>query len=357
MPAPPKPKIAHPTAGVVAAIRAEAKQATAEDDELEEPIDESLESADNEQPEVLAEPKIAVPAPVVAEFIPPPEKSECVEVSFVLAMIALTLAGVGLVASQFPYGRYVTVGMAALGLIIGIFAWATADRRWQWPVAGIGLSAAALILATVLPGWLGLSEWRPPVAIVDDSTLIKVMPYDGGPARVAEDGWVDATQGAWQHGDLRVTLTAAWVSKIELVATKDKPPSKEKPKSPKDKMLQISLRLANVGASRRLDYGSWVQSPPNGESPARLWQSSPKADVPKALLPATFEKGWDVEGRGVKASLYPGMSSDDRLVFEAPSPDADYLRLELPPWVFGNVGDQPIETVRFHVPRSMISFR
>jgi hypothetical protein len=354
MPAPAKPAIPHPTAGVVAAIRAEAKRAVVEPEELEEPC-----AADVEQPNELVEASKIPPRKLkIAEFIPPPAKTEGVEVSFVLAMIAMAFAGIGLVASQIPYGRYVAVGMTGLGLLIGLIAWATADRRWQLPVGGIVFNAVALVLATVLPGWLGLSAWRPPVAIVDDSTLIKVMPFDGGPARVAEDGWVDATQGAWQHGDLRVTLTAAWVAKINLVPAKDKPPGKEKPKPPKDKMLQIGLRLANVGPARRLEYGSWNQTPPAGASPVRLWQFSSTAELsPQTLLPATFEKGWDVEGRGVKSTLFPGMNGNDLLVFEAPSPQIEYLRLELPPWVFGNVADPAIETVRFQIPRSMIEFR
>jgi hypothetical protein len=363
MPKPPKPAIPHPTSGVVAAIRAEARKAAPIPEELiEPPEDEAAISGEIEESDESAEipskkNERRSPIPVIAELKAPPARDQSVEPSYFLSLIAIAAAGIGLVASQFPYGRYGTVGLGAIGLVVGLFAWATADRRWQLPVAGIGLNALVLFLATVLPGWLGLSMWRPPVSIIDDATLIKVIPYDGTQAVVAEDGWVDATKGAWQHGDLRVTLTAAWVGKVDLVQTKDKPASNEKPKPPKDKLLQISLRLANVGASRRLEYGSWNQTPADG-MPVRLWQVTPAAEQSQKVLSlATFEKGWDVEGRGVKSTLFPGMNGDDRLVFEAPSPDVEYLRLELPPWAFGSVTDQPIETVRFHVPRSMIKFR
>jgi hypothetical protein len=358
MPAPSKQPIPHPTTGIVAVIRAQGRKAPPQVKELDvPPVDDSTDSAEIEQSdESIDESAPRRPATIVADLEPPPDLNEAVQLSFVLAMIAIALAGIGLVASQLPYGRFVTVGFAVLGLLVGLFAFATADRRWQLPVTGLGLNAVTLILATLLPGWLGLSDWRPPVNIVDDSTLIKVMPYDGGQAQVAEDGWVDATKGTWQHGDLRVTLTAAWVGKVDLVHGKDKASIKDRSNAPKEKKLQISLRLANVGAARRLEYGSWNQTPPADASPVRLRQFSSKAQLPsQVLLPATFEKGWDVQGRGVKCTLFPGMTGDDLLIFEVPSSDADYLRLELPPWVFGNT-DPPIESVRFHIPSSMIKF-
>ena len=323
MPVPKKPTIPHPTSGVVAEIRAEARQAAADFDEPDELVDEhsGAEPESNDSGVSVAGSSPSPKAPLIVDLAEPPEASEGVHTSFALSMITISLAGIGLLASQFPYGRFGTVGLAIVGLFFGLFALATADRKWHWPATGLGLNAFALILATLLPNWLGMSAWRPPVNIVDDATLVKIMPYDGGPAMVAEDGWVDATKGSWQQGDLRVTLTAAWVSKVELVALKDKAPANARANLSKDKKLQITLRLSNVGASRRLEYGSWDQATPADAAPVRLVQFNSTAEpAQRVLLPARFEAGWNVAGRGIKSTLFPGAMSDDLLVFDALPP-------------------------------------
>jgi hypothetical protein len=359
MPVPAKPLIPHPTTGIVASIRAETKKQSSPTELLDESAaNESSQTEElDDRGELVEQAAPVSKAPVVIDMPAPPEAEEDVQVSFVLAMIAISLAGIGLVASQFPYGRIGTVALCAIGLVVGFFAMATVDRRWRWPVVGMSINAVALVLATLLPNWLGISAWRPPASIIDDETLVKMMPYGGGPAVVAEDGWVDASKGSWQLGDLRVTLMTAWVGVPDFVLSKDKSKNEVRPKPPKEKKLQISLRLANVGAARRLEYGSWNETAPKEAVPVRLWQTSNAVElVPKSLATATFEGGWDVTGRGAKATIFPGMTCDDLLIFDAPAPEADALRLELPPWAFG-VTDKPIETVKIQIPRSMIKSR
>jgi hypothetical protein len=52
------------------------------------------------------------------------------------------------------------------------------------------------------------------------------------------------------------------------------------------------------------------------------------------------------------ASVHPGKSVEDVVVFEEPVARAEYLRLELPASAFGGTGK-----LRFQIPKSMIERR
>src|SRR5262249_27866525 len=92
---------------------------------------------------------------------------------FVPALTAITLGGIAFGASQFPYGRFATVGLGAIGVFFGVSALLIATRR-ALPGIGTAISGLALFLALVLPDWLGITSWRP-VALPEENKMPRAV--------------------------------------------------------------------------------------------------------------------------------------------------------------------------------------
>jgi len=260
--------------------------------------------------------------------------------SFAMALIAIILAGVGLGLSQVPFGRFVTVVLAAIGLVVGGLALLIAERGRLWPAVSTLANAVALLLITLLPSWLGLESWWP-APIDDDPNQVKAVAFEGGKlSQPAADGdWIDASKLSWQRRDVRVTVFEVRIGPVRLKGPK------EKLKDTKEKYILIGLRVRNSGVARMFEYRTWNAKPATPESPVVKLTDS----AGKELKPAVFDDGWDVPGRGESASLRPTMSVDDILVFEAPKEAIEHLKLELP-FEFGD----PAPPVRLLIPKAMI---
>ncbi len=287
-----------------------------------------------------AEPTSAREKVAFASYRPEPEPEA--ESIFSLAMVAFALAGAASVASQIThYGRFGTVGLAMLGVVLSFLGLISAFRGRRWPALALGVNVVIILLVTILPSWLALDSWWPR-KVVSDRGMTKVRPLDGGAASMLEGGWLDVSKGAWQRDDVLVTFTSAWVSKVELVGPKGNR------KYSKDKLLQIGLKFTNIGAARRIEYRSWQQQSPPDAQPLVATDSTGKA-----LAPAKFEDVWAPSNYAKDGAMLPGKNHEDLLIFDAPDPQAEYVRLELPILAFGDRG-QPI---RLHIPKSLIAAR
>ena len=325
-----------------AAIASPAKPAVSDPTPLPAGIisDETLES--EAVPPLPAEP---APEPrrekiAIMTYRPAPEPET--ESIFSLAMFAFILAGAALFASQITrYGRYATVALAMLGVFLAFLALISAYRGRRWPALALAANLLTILLITVLPGWLALDSWWP-AKVVNDAGMTKVRPLNGGASGMLEGGWLDVSQGAWQRDDMLIAFSRAWVGKVEMVGPKDKR------QVSKSKALVVGLKFTNVGAARRIEYRSWQRpAPPDAPLPVATDSTG------KVLAAMKIDEGWEVPSHATNGTMLPGKSHEDWLLFEAPDPKAEYVRLELPSWAFGDKG----EPVRLHIPKSLIGAR
>jgi hypothetical protein len=322
--------IAHPatrTAPVAVAETAPHPAAPAGRDEPGRPPD----------PDPTPEPA-AAPPPVVRYVAPPaPATSNAPDPGLAWGLVALAVAGVGLAGSQLPYGRFITVGLGGVALLLALGGVLAADRKRLVPAAAAGVAALAVVLAVALPGWLGHSSWRP-VEVEDRSGLVLSVGHNAGDRLPAE--WVDAGKASWQRDDVRVTVRFATVGPIEVAGPKSQK------KWTKEKVLQIGLRVANVGVARQFEFQGWSANAPAAAAPV-LTDSAGKAVPAKK-----FDAGWEPAARPEHKPLFPGKTAEYLLVFEPPGKSAGDLRLELPAAAFG--GEVP---VKLRIPASFVGNR
>ena len=273
-----------------------------------------------------------VSRPAVAE--PEAEPTDPVRVATVVAFV---LAGVGLLVSHLPYGRFGTVAVCTIGALLAAACWLAA-RKPKYPAVATGLNAAVLLVALVLPGWLGLDSWRP-VPVDRESQTVQAFGPDGLSA--VQDEWIPADR-AWQLEDVRVRVSEVSLGQIELVG-----PAGQRKWSRK-RYLQVRVRVSNVGVARMIEFRGWDPNPPKDTPGPKLTDADGKA-----LTPATFDPGWKpAAGRPDPVPLLPARGADQTFVFEAPAGPPGRLRLELPGAAFGL--DQP---AKFQIAPSQINTR
>lgn len=256
------------------------------------------------------------------------------------ALAAITLAGVGLAASQLPYGRLLTAGLGGVGLLVALLGVLAAERKKLLPAAACGMGGLAVLLAVAFPGLLGQTGWLPP-RVEDTSRVVLSVGHEGGDRAPAE--WVDGSRASWQQDDVKVSVIHAKtkLEPVELVG-----PNGQK-KVTKDRFLQIGLRVVNAGVARSFEFQGWSASSPAGTAP-RLTDSAGKS-----LSVKRFDPGWEPAAAGPDhKALFPGKQAEYVLVFDPPGKGAEYVRLELPGAAFG--GENP---VRLQIPASFIVAR
>jgi hypothetical protein len=275
------------------------------------------------EPTALSEPRLSV-----SELrVPLVEDSKVSDPVRAPTLIAFTLAGVGLILSQLPYGRFGTVGLAAIGLAIAATSWVAAQRPLL-PAAATILNLAVLVVAFLLPSWLGLGSWRPKPVDKDAHT---VRAYGNQGIENVAGEWIPADKG-WQLDDIKVMIRNTSLGPIELTG-----PKGEK-RLTKKQYLQVRVRVGNGGVKRLIEFKGWETN---------IVRMSDHAG--RVLQPATTETGWEGPVRVEPASLPPGRAADQVFVFEAPASQVEYLRLELPGSAFG-----ANEPVRFQIVASQI---
>jgi hypothetical protein len=176
----------------------------------------------------------------------------------------------------------------------------------------------------LLPSWLGLAPWRP-IKENQENRTVQVVSTEG--LQKPEGEWVDIDK-VWQFDDVRVKGTAT-LSSIELQGPKGQIAWSKK------QYIQIHVKVANVGVARPIQFQGW-------DTAGVQFTDSTGKPVP----PARFENGWFPTEFHKPATLTPGKLADWVLLFEAPTPPIEYLRLELPGAAYG----VPEAPVRFQIP-------
>lgn len=248
------------------------------------------------------------------------------------ALIAMIFFGLAVAATQFPYGRFSGPGLAALGLLVGLFSLG-AENRARWiGAAAIALNGMVIALVFLAASWIGLEPWKKPIPPGGERGP-QTLAHGTGVAAPAE--WVDAAGGSWAYGDLRVTVVSATISPVELVG-----PSGAKRMS-KEPCSTIVVRVANDGVERRIELRGWAA----GGDGAEL--TDPTGTQLKVKH---FDAGWVAAVRATPGvGLFPGKTADVPLLFDAPTGKPDFLRLKLPGDAFGIT-----EPIRFKLPNTFV---
>lgn len=244
-----------------------------------------------------------------------------------VALATLAAFGLAMLMTQLPYGRFVAVPLAAVGAVVaGLTLFGLEAQRWLgW--AGVGLNAAALTLALLLPSWLGMSGWVPLADPEAGPKLVTAVGRDGSLPKAA--AWVNAAQAVWEQGDVRVAVTGVEVVTLE--------PTAKSAERRRERGLRVGLKLTNVGVARAIDFDAWAGVPttPPAVGPT-LTTAAGVALAPKPMPTAG------------KVAVFPGKSAECVLWFALPTA-VEELRLDLPPTAF-----QGAEPVRFSIPSNMI---
>jgi HEAT repeat protein len=232
------------------------------------------------------------------------------------------------------------------GALVIVAAAVTAEVRRSVGIAIAGLFAIPLVLllsgaatwgvtAATGPGGFSIGNGPPPI----EPPPIEPPPSTGRkPPPPPETEWVDASKQAIRLGDVRVRVTEVTIDHVrgkdgggEFVSS--------------EKHLAVRVRLENLGDRRAITYDGW------GTAGTAASDQVPRLhdDLGAACKRVTFGAGALATGQVESASVAPGASVQDLLLFEPPADATRPLRLELPARNFGGTGQ-----VRFAIPREMV---
>jgi hypothetical protein len=240
----------------------------------------------------------------------------------VVALSSLCLVCVAVIATLFPFGRLISAVIAGVGLLGGLASLGAEGRARLAGGLAIGIHLLILTVVLIAPSWLGLDSWQL-IPIEDKPPPPQAFSHDNKHGTTLAQ-WVDSSSASWQFKDVRVTINSATVAPLEIAD------SKGLKRKSKEQYLQLVLFVKNIGAQRPVDMTGWAI----GLNPE---QAQLTDSAGRSIKPATFEEGWQPEPPVNKPldRLYPGKGSEIRLIYSAPQPRIDFLRLALPGTTFG----------------------
>lgn len=145
-------------------------------------------------------------------------------------------------------------------------------------------------------------------------------------------------------GDVRVDLLSASVGKVPLTER-----FTDRQTESEDDLLLIKLRVSNESQRKKIDFRSWMSDFPSLlDGPAAKLTDESENRYRQIRFGATSR----VVGTESSASIYPGKSIEDAVVFEPPVEGAETLRLVLSAKLFGAEG-----AIRFESPASELQRR
>jgi hypothetical protein len=257
---------------------------------------------------------------------------------------SFSLGSYAFLTGALMHERFLTLGLGLAGLLCGVVGLFLSFSKQQVSLlasAGLIVSLPPVLVAVLVPDWLGIHLLGNPSKSVAPSGIAALGPTGRSDFRRATEGeeiWVDASQDALHLGDLRLRVCSAVVGLVEFEPNKGK-------KTPMMRGLTVGLRLTNAGLTRKISYMGRGGDSPDAKPILR-------DDNGKSYALKTFSSGWIVKGHANDAAIPPGRSLDDVLVFEPPPATIRYLRLELPASAAGVTGK-----LRMELPRAMIVFR
>jgi hypothetical protein len=283
---------------------------------------ETLFSITSTVPDTVKRPAVE-PVISVEAIEPAYPSSRAIDLPLVFALTALVGIGVAIVTAQFPYGRFLSLGVCLIGVLLAGFSLFGLERRRSLGWAGLGVHSVMLFLLTFAPGWLGAGDWLPAPEPVDQSTIVFSAGHDGGVPVPAE--WVDASVASWQQNDLRVAVLGTRIAPLD--------PKAKTPDQRKIRGWFVTLQLSNIGVARGTDIS------PAGE----------KLTAIRLLSTSNKPVAWKKLEETVPVTIYPGKSIERTFVFEVPVERSEAWRLELPAETFANR-----DPIRLRIPNTMI---
>ncbi len=151
------------------------------------------------------------------------------------------------------------------------------------------------------------------------------------------EGWVVVPNEASDE-NVAITITSVAVDRVKCkIFGEDK--------MSEDPCLIVSLSIYNLSKHRKIDYKSW------GGTGFELLSDgvSLHDNFGNKYKRGSFDVLIDIVGRTKEASIYPGKSVDDVLLFEVPLESVKRLDLELPG---ENIGSDKV--CRFRIPANLI---
>jgi hypothetical protein len=253
------------------------------------------------------------------------------QLPLVLSLLGIILGGMSLTLSQTISTRIVPIGVAGLGLMLGIGTWFLCEGKWKTPaLASVG-NAMVLLVLTLSPETLGFRVGGSDQPKKDR----KVKVYHTDQTLTDAPEWIDTTKVFWQKDDIRVSIKSISIAPLETVGANDQK------RMSQTKYLQIVVRTANIGLDRRIPFPGWNAS---DRSQAPLLTDS-SGNILK-LKSVEFVGEGSMKPVPISV-LLPQKSVLMLLGFDPPGSNVDSLRLELPGSAFGET-----ETVRYWIPKS-----
>lgn len=260
-------------------------------------------------------------------------------------VVGLLLGGMGLLAASFPWVRNLTIPLSALGCLLGGMGIFTSElKTWKMlliPAIAALFGFGLLLVALCWPTLLGDNYARVDQEILTDSSTPKLIGRDGKPqipAGSANQDWLDASQGDIHWGNVRVAVRGLSIGPVALGGPGGSGVSKKH-------YVQVRLRLTNIGSSAPLTYQSWGGRGLNpSDHPATLTDTQGKN-----YSSCNHQLGRPIKGHTPEAMLKPGQQVEDLLVFDGPTKNVEFYRLQLPTGAWGGAG-----VLRLHLPLKLL---
>jgi hypothetical protein len=288
-----------------------------------------------------------------------------------LGIAALILGVLAFLLCWVPLVGVLTLPLSGLGLIFGIVGLLISVTRKGsgigYPIAGGIVSTLALIIAIAQIAVIGsaanavataaqhanqqmsrtnqqvVTPARPiPVGSHNQknqlSTLTLDKPQELAAPKAAEPQWASARQPVRQ-GDIQVTITKVRVGKVPLNDMFGQTTQS------KDDLLAIEVDLLNLSKAKKIEYNSWR----GGDFTMSRDFGTLVDNIGNSYKRINFSMSTEIVGQTKSASIYPGKTLHDVLVFEPPVGTEKYLDLELPASNFDGTG-----MLRLRIPADMI---
>lgn len=273
----------------------------------------------------VTEPSPVLPAPAASE----PHEGR--DAAFSTSLIASTLFGLGVVATQFPFGRFIGLGLCGLGLLLSLIALLGEGLARKIGAAAAGLNLIAIALLAFMPTWLGYDP-----KFNEESAALPKGPHSLSLSTndVAASDRTDASKALHANADVRIGVRA-FVQPIDLIGPKGEN------RRTRENVLQLQLGITNAGVERRIALSGWAAGNSDG-----IELTDPSGTPLKVK---SLEAGWKPAGFEKTEGVFPGKTAELVLLFEPPTSTKakriDYLNLDLPGAAVGLV-----EPIRFKIP-------
>jgi hypothetical protein len=265
-----------------------------------------------------------------------------------LGIASMVLGIVGLLLALIPCIGFFGLPLSGLGLILGIVGFVIACTRKGsgigFPVAGSAISLVAIAIGSVwlvLIGSIGAARKQAEEANQVSVPIAGKSDTPGGSSEKnsTSSEWIDASQGAAQQGEVRVSVTNVRVGKVSLKGVTGAGISN-------DELLQIVLNIENVSKTKLIHLKGWQADEFRIHASLRDNFDNSYGNVTFGILDKPADQV------GPSDDLHPGMQRHDLLVFKPPVRGIEFLRLALDAENFGGTGQ-----LKFQIPASLIGLQ